>query len=192
MSSSDHVHPEQLRMFIPAKELFVQDDPETGRPDPSAPIQSGDYPPGLIRPFRNYESMWKAKMARVNDANTVTREGSRITSVSSFRDDVEAKGVTNPVKLAYGSDLLNTQSQIDPQVVRPPSLPQISQMDAQYIVDGHHRIAATHDIDPDREIPVLYQQSAFAQDQALEKQASRGGKRPTKIPMVNRALAKFR
>jgi len=192
MSSSDHVQPEQLRMFIPAKELFVQDDPETGRPDPSAPIQSGDYPPGLIRPFRNYESMWKAKMARVNDANTVTREGSRITSVSSFRDDVEAKGVTNPVKLAYGSDLLNTQSQIDPQVVRPPSLPQISQMDAQYIVDGHHRIAATHDIDPDREIPVLYQQSAFAQDQALAKQASRGGKRPTKIPMVNRALAKFR
>ena len=179
-------------MFIPAKELFVQDDPETSRPDPSAPIQSGDYPPGVIRPFRNYESMWKSKMARVNDANTVTREGSRITSVSSFRDDVEARGVTNPVKLAYGSDLLNTQSQIDPQVVRPPSLPQISQMDAQYIVDGHHRIAATHDIDPDREIPVLYQQSAFAQDQALEKQASRGGKRPTKIPMVNRALAKFR
>ena len=192
MSSSDHVHPEQLRMFIPAKELFVQDDPETSRPDPSAPIQSGDYPPGVIRPFRNYESMWKSKMARVNDANTVTREGSRITSVSSFRDDVEARGVTNPVKLAYGSDLLNTQSQIDPQVVRPPSLPQISQMDTQYIVDGHHRIAATHDIDPDREIPVLYQQSAFAQDQALEKQASRGGKRPTKIPMVNRVLARFR
>ena len=65
-------------------------------------------------------------------------------------------------------------------------------MDAQYIGDGHHRIAATHDIDPDREIPVLYQQSAFAQDQALERQASRGGKRPTKIPMVNRVLAKFR
>ena len=172
MSSSDHIHPNQLRMFIPAKELFVQDDPETGRPDPNAPIQSGDYLPGVIRPFKNYESMWKSKMARVNDANTVTREGSRITSVDSFRDDVEALGVTNPVKLAYGGDLLNTQSQIDPQVVRPPSLP--------------------HDIDPDREIPVLYQQSSFAQDQALEKQASRGGKRPTKIPMVNRVLAKFR
>ena len=192
MSSSDHIHPDQLRMFIPAKELFVQDDPETGKPDPNAPIQSGDYLPGVIRPFRNYGRMWQSKMARVNDANTVTREGSRITSVSSFRDDVEARGVTNPVKLAYGSDLLSTQSQIDPQVVRTPNLPQISQMDAQYIVDGHHRFAATHDIDPDREIPVLYQQSAFAQDQALERQASRGGKRPTKIPMVNRVLAKFR
>ena len=192
MSSSDHIHPDQLRMFIPAKELFVQDDPETGKPDPNAPIQSGDYLPGVIRPFRNYGRMWQSKMARVNDANTVTREGSRITSVSSFRADVEARGVTNPVKLAYGSDLLSTQSQIDPQVVRTPNLPQISQMDAQYIVDGHHRIAATHDIDPDREIPVLYQQSAFALDQALERQASRGGKRPTKIPMVNRVLAKFR
>ena len=192
MSSSDHIHPDQLRMFIPAKELFVQDDPETGKPDPNAPIQSGDYLPGVIRPFRNYGRMWQSKMARVNDANTVNREGTRITSVSSFRDDVEARGVTNPVKLAYGSDLLSTQSQIDPQVVRTPNLPQISQMDAQYIVDGHHRIAATHDIDPDREIPVLYQQSAFAQDQALERQASRGGKRPTKIPMVNRVLAKFR
>ena len=192
MSSSDHIHPEQLRMFIPAKELFVQDDPETGKPDPSAPIQSGDYLPGVIRPFKNYESMWKTKMARVNDANTVTREGSHITSVSSFRDDVEARGVIKPVKLAYGDDLVRAQSQIDPQVVRTPSLPHVSRMDAQYIVDGHHRIAATHDIDPDREVPVLYQQSAFAQDQALEKQASRGGKRPTKIPMVNRVLARFR
>ena len=127
MSSSDHIHPDQLRMFIPAKELFVQDDPETGKPDPNAPIQSGDYLPGVIRPFRNYGRMWQSKMARVNDANTVTREGSRITSVSSFRDDVEARGVTNPVKLAYGSDLLSTQSQIDPQVVRTPNLPQISQ-----------------------------------------------------------------
>ena len=130
MSSSDHIHPQQLRMFIPAGEL-----------------KDSVYPPDVNQEKyygNNRKQMWADKLAETKATRLSVAEleriGSTATSISDvvgaithgagLHEEIKAGGVQRPV------ELINRDG-------KEPVL-----------FEGHHRVAAAADIDPKMEVPV--------------------------------------
>lgn len=124
MSASDHVHPDQLRLFVQAKELMNY---------PTLEWQSTDTPTTL-RLDRNlrYHKLKESKTG--HEYNSQAEIGSKNNKEKpSLYQSIREKGVQTPVSLTFNRRL--QQNTID---------------------NGHHRIVAANDINPEMEIPVQY------------------------------------
>jgi len=85
MSSSDHLHPQQLQMFMPAGELVKMR--ATSHPTP--------LPHGLWREGRNRENEWKWEDNRQENQYLVNVEGQDERIGESIREH----GVLRPVEV---------------------------------------------------------------------------------------------
>ena len=110
MAASDHLHPEQMRMFMTARELHgmhsidVQQTPES---------RFGGH-------WKSMDAMWKTK-----------RRENAMGGPDRLDKGVAAHGVQWPVELTSGTDVSGT-----------------------VISDGHHRIQAAYEANPDSYVPV--------------------------------------
>jgi hypothetical protein len=183
MSSSDRLNPQQLQMFMPARELHVSDEDRHGD------LVPGDYQPGR---HGTYKKMWEEKLNEATATSEfrknphydpdnpltsdeqadveyfeeqsmsvppdLTREfESTFKSVVPLQQGIKDEGIKTPVKLAYTEDMAQTWTDMG-MTPQPPIVGQ------RVIVDGHHRIAAAHDLSPDAEVPVTYSKSSPRQD----------------------------
>ena len=117
MSSSDHVSPHQLAMFMPAGKLR---DPEQ--------FIHGDVDHNL-HGDHNTDTVFVDKLRE--SKGLTTRYTSNNTNIY---DSIKEKGVQEPVVLD----------------------PDAASRGKGYLVNGHHRVAAANDIDPNMEVPVRY------------------------------------
>ena len=140
MSSSDALHPQQLQMFMPAREL-----------------KDSVYPPDVNQEKyygNNQKQMWADKLAETkatmpSDAE-LERIGSTATSIwdvvdaiphgAGLHEKIKASGVQTPITLINRDD-------------KEPIL-----------FEGHHRVAAAADIDPKMEVPVEHLSMGGARD----------------------------
>ena len=183
MSSSDHLHPGQLQMFMPARELHVSDE------DFGGDLVPGDYQPGR---HGTYKTMWQQKLNEATATEEfrknphyapdnpltsdewadveyfeehnmsvppdLTREfHSTHKSVVPLQEGIKDEGIKTPVSIAYDEDMAQTWTDMG-VTPKPPNVGQ------RVIVNGHHRIAAAHDLSPDTEVPVQYSKSSPRQD----------------------------
>ena len=119
MAAKDHLQGEQLRMFIPAKELI-----NTAARD----VYSGEEPPYEGQPM----TLWEDDDVRYLKLDEARYEG--------LMDDIRRDGVLTPIQLSYQHPHFDDET--------TDKIP--------FIVNGHHRIAVAHDIDPEMLIPVRY------------------------------------
>lgn len=124
MAASDHVHPDQLRLFVQAKELM-------------------DYPtfewqflhPTTLRLDRNLRHHKLKESKTGHEYNTQAEIGSKNNKEKpSLYQSIREKGVQSPISLTFNRKL--QQNTID---------------------NGHHRIVAANDINPEMYLPVRYE-----------------------------------
>ncbi len=151
MSSSDRLNPQQLQMFMPAKELidlpFFEVDREWNRVEEGEDVDAEDttlYNDGFGGTItfieEDDEQFWDRKLDESHKVAPETRpDGTRRyvgDDEPSLSDDIKESGqVKMPVKLENRDYSLGTM---------------------QRIRQGHHRIAAANEINPDMEIPVRH------------------------------------
>ena len=140
MSSSDALHPQQLQMFIPAGELIAM------RPSDSVGYGHTD------------EDLWSQKLDESKRWGVEGRESGLRPSMRtapwseyhketwpaydmdddrSMHGSIAAEGVKEPVTVAHST-------------LGRRNLP------GERIYEGHHRVAASADIDPKMEVPVVH------------------------------------
>jgi hypothetical protein len=145
MSASDHLQPRQLTLFERAGDLV----------DPTKFNHADRFPyitaKSTLDPlFGDYESMaktkvkeskaWDAHPEEVDESTLADPDGPvlRRKEHPSLRQDIKRRGVQTPINISF-----------DPQEdVEDRSIPTIS--------NGHHRIFAANDINPDMEVPVSW------------------------------------
>lgn len=110
MAASDHLHPKQLSMFMPARELYKMN------PNPADMMVSSST---STDPTQRKKDMWAEKLDESKSGN---REG--------LHESIAKEGVLEPVKIKHDDGA------------------------ESHIADGHHRVAAANDINPDMEVPV--------------------------------------
>ena len=140
MSSSDHVSPQQLQMFMPAREL-----------------KDSVYPTDVNQEKyygNNRKQMWADNLAETKATNPSDAELERIGSTAtSIWDVVDA--------LTHGAGL---HEKIKASGVQTP-ITLINRDDKEPILyEGHHRVAAAADIDPKMEVPVEHLPMSGARD----------------------------
>ena len=122
MAASDNLNPNQLRLFMQARELMDTQTREWQWERNMTP-----------RTMREDLGLYIGKLRETqagseHDAFTSKKRGKR-----SMYQSIKAEGVKSPVLLGY--DMKTDQSTIR---------------------DGHHRIAAANDVDPEMYVPVRY------------------------------------
>jgi len=192
-------------MFMPARELHVSDE------DYGGDLVPGDYQPGR---HGTYDRMWQEKLSQATNIEEsrknphydpdnpltsdehadveyfeeqglslppdLTREfESLYKSVVPLQQGIKDEGIKTPVKLAYDEDLAQTWRDMG----RTPKPPNVGQ---RVIVDGHHRVAAAHDLSPDTEVPVQYSKSSPRQDQIKETLSAKS-KMETELDAMSKA-----
>ena len=125
MSSSDHLHPQQLQMFMPARKLKG--------------MTPSDFNPqlGHGRHHGTLEGMWSNKLdtAKMKDYNEELIG-------SSLYDSIASEGVKEPVQVT------RTAADFGEGTIRAHLRNQ------DVLFDGHHRVATAANIDPNMEVPV--------------------------------------
>ena len=135
MSSSDALHPLQLQMFMPAREL------QGLTPSDFNPVTAQDRRVAaeagltLHRPS-TVDEMWANKLEESK------AEEYNIESERSLHDRIASEGVKEPVQV--------TRTAAD--FGEGTSRAHLSNQDVLF--DGHHRVAAAANIDPNMEVPV--------------------------------------
>ena len=124
MSSSDALHPLQLQMFMPARELQG--------------MTPSDFNPQLGHGHHHgtLEGMWSNKLEESK------AEEYNIESERSLHDRITSEGVKEPVQV--------TRTAAD--FGEGTSRAHLRNQDVLF--DGHHRVAAAANIDPNMEVPV--------------------------------------
>lgn len=119
MAASDNLNPDQLRLFMQAKELM---EVTAGHTEPGRQ----DYLPLADSPRLQYSKLLTAHEGAKYSTLFARRKGD-----DSLYRSIQKEGVQQPVRLRryQGSDQIN---------------------------DGHHRIVAANDINPEMYIPVSY------------------------------------
>ena len=145
MPSSDALHPEQLRMFIPAGELTSA--VLTTKGPLKGDFVPGDFEPG---PDFDYAGTWRRKLKESHKPADLYYDDSRY-------DAVATEGVTKPIQLMHSSQRAGFRG----------NRQRAAGEEHWVIVDGHHRIAAASDIDPQMEVPVEYPDITPAERGAL-------------------------
>ncbi len=152
MASSDALHPEQLRMFIPAGELTSA--VLTTKGPLKGDFVPGDFEPG---PDFDYAGTWRRKLkASHKPADPYGAHGHRYDD--SRYDAVATEGVTKPIQLMHSSQRAEFQTDTRQKAAGE---------EHWVIVDGHHRLAAAADIDPKMEVPVEYPNITPAEKRAV-------------------------
>jgi len=129
MPAHEHLHNYQFEMFMPARKLFNEIESEDTS---TSTTLSND-------PSIASEKLDESQMGGAHDSRMDTRSSkdenwdhSNIKGSDTLYESVKKHGVVNPVGIS-GSDSTRLT-----------------------IIDGNHRIAAAHDVNPDMEIPVRY------------------------------------
>jgi len=137
MSDRPHLSSPQLQMFIPARELMKMD---------SSDADAVTGPDGVLKsiprsdvPYEKAEQLVKDNIEESKDPayyalynNSVFKHSIPLEE-SNLYDDVKKRGVVKPVHVT-----IRTSD------------------DSMELVDGHHRVAIAHDINPNSEVPVFY------------------------------------
>ena len=121
MSSSDALHPLQLQMFMPARELQG--------------LTPSDFDPNRST-SHTVDDMWANKLEESK------AEEYNIESERSLHDRITSEGVKEPVQVT------RTAADFGEGTCRA----HLSNQDVLF--DGHHRVAAAANIDPNMEVPV--------------------------------------
>jgi len=149
MPAHEYLNGEQLSMFLPAKKLIeLPPNPwELGEEINYAEDSGFDE-----TPKQTANRLWASKL----EYSQQDPEPGGATDAGDFElpkkyndnldlyDSIQKHGVINPVPLGF-----TDQS----------SVPKTSSLlfgKSQYVIGGHHRIAAAKDINPNMEIPVMY------------------------------------
>ena len=121
MSSSDALHPLQLQMFMPARELQG--------------LTPSDFDPNRST-SHTVDDMWANKLEESK------AEEYNIESERSLHDRIASEGVKEPVQVT------RTAADFGEGTIRAHLRNQ------DVLFDGHHRVAAAANIDPNMEVPV--------------------------------------
>ena len=128
MAASDHLHPKQLSMFMPARELYnMQPNPGDVKEEAHNRYWDSDDLPPEHTPEEEKQYMWDVKLAHTKE-EAGSPEGWR---AGGLHKAIAKEGVLEPVQIAH-----------------------YSRDDIPHIMDGHHRVAAANDINPDMEVPI--------------------------------------
>ncbi len=139
MSDRPHLSSPQLQMFMPARQLMQMDSsdanaslhPELHRSD--VPYEKAEQ---LIKD--NIEESRDQGYYKQYDDPIYARIGASHIPLEeqNLYDDIKKRGVVKPVHVT-----IRTSD------------------DSMELVDGHHRVAVAHDVNPNSEIPVFYTES---------------------------------
>jgi hypothetical protein len=134
MSSSDRLNPQQLQMFMPARELHTNDKVSLTE------MQWVDENAGEHKDWQ--EAFVNAKFSRQEEPEQMwdrkLTESKRSDPLDISRhEQVSRYGILRPVVLTDGGTKIR---------------------------DGHHRVAIANDLDPDTEVPVEYKERSEAHD----------------------------
>ena len=130
MPALNHVSSDQMRLFIPARELR-----EDFHPTDAGPVPHRDDSSETVTALQNnVKRSWRHKLAEAKSPtwNDDFYKG----DMPTLYEDVAARGVQRPVFIGQGY-LSNRRM----------------------IYDGHHRVAAAYANEPDTEVPVRYSTS---------------------------------
>lgn len=149
MPAHDYLNGEQLSMFLPAKKLIEFP------PNPYELIEERNYAEEMDydeTPKQSANRLWASKL----EYSQQDPEPGGATDAGDFElpkkyddnldlyDSIKKHGVINPVPLGFTD-----------QAAEPKISPLLFGK-SQYVIGGHHRIAAAEDINPNMEIPVMY------------------------------------
>jgi hypothetical protein len=128
MAANEHLNHEQLRMFVPAKELMTY---TAGHTEGS----NEDYLPLSESPGVYHKMLSESKSGSAHDTWDSKKKGK-----DSLYDSIKKDGVKSPVELRvfkrqWSQPVGETVTQIN---------------------NGNHRVVAANDINPDMEVPVRY------------------------------------
>jgi len=141
VSDRPHLSSPQLQMFIPARELMKMDSSDADvviNPDGSFPdTYRSDVP------YEKAEQLVKDNIEESKDPEYYAQYDTPFfkkynqthspLEESNLYDDVKKRGVVKPVHVT-----IRTSD------------------DSMELVDGHHRVAIAHDVNPGSEVPVFY------------------------------------
>lgn len=137
MPASDHVHPQQLRMFIPAGELM--DPKQYG-------VHAFEHFEGESTKDVQTRKLEESKQPYATDTGEQPHGGGIWNSLSSGAQ------IQKPIRLVGQADL---KEQHDEGIIRMRK-----GVNPQALVrDGMHRIAAAADVDPKMEVPVQWERN---------------------------------
>jgi hypothetical protein len=142
MAARDHLNGEQLRMFIPARELAQHTSAdavfEHDYANDSYFDQGSESEKVAYGPF-NKTSMYKEKQ---KDLHSPTyRWDDYDQTHRTLSESLDKKGIHTPVELQFNSDF-DTKGHGQPAAV---------------IVNGHHRVVYANEKNPNMEVPVVYE-----------------------------------
>ena len=144
MSDRPHLSSPQLQMFMPARQLMQMD---------SSDASAVTTPDGALKDtFRSDVPYEKAEQL-IKD------------NIEESRDQEYYKQYDDPIYARIGASHipLEEQSLYDDikkrGVVKPVHVTIRTSDDSMELVDGHHRVAVAHDVNPNSEIPVFYTES---------------------------------
>jgi hypothetical protein len=141
MSDRPHLSSPQLQMFMPARQLMQMD---------SSDASAVTTPDGALKdtfrsdvPYEKAEQLIKDNIEESRDPEYYAQYNTPLfkrlnqphipLEESNLYDDVKKRGVVKPVHVT-----IRTSD------------------DSMELVDGHHRVAIAHDINPGSEVPVFY------------------------------------
>jgi len=149
MPAHEYLNGEQLSMFLPAKKLIELP------PNPYELIEERNYAEEMDydeTPKQTASRLWASKL----ENSQQDPEPGGATDAGDFElpekydenldlyDSIQKHGVINPIPLGFTD-----------QAAEPKTSPLLFGK-SQYVIGGHHRIAAAKDINPNMELPVMY------------------------------------
>ena len=142
MPASDHVHPQQLRLFIPAKELHTTE--MVSETHELRTVFSGDgaqvpWVPSSQLDHDTGEGSWRERDETADELwdRKLTESKRNVPFDKSRHEQISEHGILRPVVLTEGGTKIR---------------------------DGYHRVAIANDLNPDTEVPVEYKERSEAHD----------------------------
>lgn len=127
MPASDHLHPYQMKLFMQAKEL--------------ADIRASDSP-FSIHSLSESSSLYKNKLQESKEGTAHDARIKAKPEQQTLHQSIAKDGVRSPVQIAaYREDTEDGGEGPNWE---------------EFLRNGHHRVAAAYDIDPEMYIPVQY------------------------------------
>lgn len=150
MAAKDHLNGEQLRMFIPARELAEHtsadaaaeyeyaSDPYFGAGGKDEKVAYGPF---------SKTSIYKSKKEDLNNPHYAANNYSPIAG-RTLASALDSEGIQDPVRLSF-----SVHEEFSGE--RNPKQPEAM------IANGHHRIVYANEKNPNMEVPVIYEDSKY-------------------------------
>ncbi len=150
MSSSDALHPQQLQMFMPARELMDKFNINEG-------LDYMEVDGG--REYNDFSGTWE----EANDEDW-RMEGMEELQDRKLNETLDPEGI----RPELGEDgqphpwYKNNEESLYESIAREGVTEPVTLQDPNIMHQGHHRVAAAYSIDPDMEIPVKHNYGPWA------------------------------